>query len=62
MAKAPKTRPSPAAEKRKFQAQYDLRTLREAQDIAIDKTRMARAQSEGVKQMKALGKVVKKKR
>ncbi len=50
--------PSPTAETKRWQAQSDLRTLTEASTIQGDKSRLRAAQSEGRRQMAALGKTV----
>ena len=44
----------------KWQAQYDLDTLRRAAEIQADKARMKRAQAEAKNQINAIQKVVNK--
>lgn len=48
---------APIADDDKWRAESDLRTLRDAEEIRMDKARVARAQSVARDQMKALSKV-----
>lgn len=52
---------SQAVQDKKWQAQCDMRTLREAQEIQSSKPRLAAAKKEAVEQVKALQAVTKTK-
>lgn len=56
MSKGSKTSPFIDSDK-KWRAESDLRTLREAEEIRSDKSRVSAAQTEGRKQMAALSRV-----
>lgn len=47
-----------SAEDKKYQAKWDLDTLRQAKEIMADKTRFGAAQSMAKQQMMALGGIV----
>jgi hypothetical protein len=57
--KAAARKASPSAEMKRFERQNDLRTLREADDIRNDPTRMRGAQREAKDQQKSLDRFVK---
>lgn len=57
MHKGPSMARGQAAEARRFQAEDDLRTLRRAEEIKSDKTRVVAAKRIAKSEIKALGKI-----